>query len=65
MLNYGRYREEEEEYKKRERGGGRAREVLNLLFHILSYSPCLVSYILDSLSLQAGPVFFRYKKNNS
>jgi hypothetical protein len=50
MLNYGRYREEEEEYKKRERGGGRAREVLNLLFHILSYSPCLVSYILDSLS---------------
>jgi hypothetical protein len=34
--------------EKRERG--REREVLNLLFHILSYSPCLVSYILDSLS---------------
>jgi hypothetical protein len=30
--------------------GGGGREVLNLLFHILSYSPCLVSYILDSLS---------------
>jgi hypothetical protein len=38
---------------RKERGrdsGGREREVLNLLFHILSYSPCLVSYILDSLS---------------
>jgi len=36
--------------RKERGGGGRAREVLNLLFHILSYSPCLVSYILDSLS---------------
>jgi hypothetical protein len=42
MLNYGRYREEEEEYKKRERGGreGEGGTEFVISYFILQSLPC-------------------------